>query len=122
MTKFLNARYEQNISHNGVGDAKLMKTWSEFSYIHYIYKNKKIKGFYIQNPDTLQKLRQFALSFIYKISETLLYAIFHEKLKLAFIYKNHDTLRSVTFLYTKRQTLHKKQDKLRYVLIYISIA
>ena len=38
-------------------------------------------------------------------------------LKLAFIYKNHDTLRYVTFLYTKRSTLLKKQDNLRNVFI-----
>ena len=39
-------------------------------------------------------------------------------LKLAFIYKKHDTLRYMTFLYTKSQTLCKKQDNLRYVFIY----
>ena len=39
-------------------------------------------------------------------------------LKLEFIYKNHDTSRYVTFLYTKMQTLRKKQDNLCYVLIY----
>ena len=39
-------------------------------------------------------------------------------LRLAFIYKNHETLRYVTFLYTKSQTLHKKQDNLRYVFLH----
>ena len=39
-------------------------------------------------------------------------------MNLAFIYKNHDTLRYVTFLYTKIQTLRKKQDNLRYVFIH----
>ena len=32
------------------------------------------------------------------------------------VYKKHDTLRYVTFLYTKILTLRKKQDYLRYVL------
>ena len=36
-------------------------------------------------------------------------------LKLAFIYKNNDTLRYVKFLYKKIQTIRKKQDNLRYV-------
>ena len=39
-------------------------------------------------------------------------------LKLAFIYKEHGTLRYVMFLYTKIQTIRKKQDVLRYVFIY----
>ena len=39
-------------------------------------------------------------------------------LKLAFIYKNHDTLRYVMFLYTKSQTLRKNKDNLRYVFMY----
>ena len=39
-------------------------------------------------------------------------------LKLEFIYKNHDTLRYGTFLYTKIQRLRKKQDNLPYVFIY----
>ena len=39
-------------------------------------------------------------------------------LRLAFIYKNHETLRYVTFLYTKSQTLHQKQDNLHYVFLY----
>ena len=38
--------------------------------------------------------------------------------KLAFIYKKHDTLHYVTFLYTKSWTLRKKKDNLRYVFIY----
>ena len=39
-------------------------------------------------------------------------------LKLTFIYKKDDILRYVKFLYTKIQTLRKKQDNLRYVFIY----
>ena len=39
-------------------------------------------------------------------------------LKLAFIYKNHDTLRYLTFLYTKSETLCKKQDNFSYIFIY----
>ena len=39
-------------------------------------------------------------------------------LKLVFILKKNDTLRYVKFIYTKSQTLCKKQDNLRYVFIY----
>ena len=41
-----------------------------------------------------------------------------KSLNLAFIYRKHDTLRYVTFLYTKIQTLRKEQDNLRYVFKY----
>ena len=44
--------------------------------------------------------------------------IFMKMLNLAFIYKKYDTLRYVTFLYTKSETLRNKQDNLRYVFIY----
>ena len=37
-------------------------------------------------------------------------------LKLAFIYKKHDTLRSVTFYIQKARHFEKKQYHLRYVL------
>ena len=70
----------------------------------YIYKNQ-------DNP---QKARKFPLRFILKKPYTLRYGIFMTFLKLAFIYKKHDTLRYVTFLYTKSQTLRQKQDNLRY--------
>ena len=39
-------------------------------------------------------------------------------LMLASINKKHETLRYVTFKYTKSQTLSKKQDHFRYVFIY----
>ena len=39
-------------------------------------------------------------------------------LKLAFIYKKHDTLCYGTFLYIKSQTLRKMQDNLRYVFMF----
>ena len=39
-------------------------------------------------------------------------------LKLEFIYKKHDTLRYVAFLYTKIQTLRKKQENLRYIFMH----
>ena len=38
--------------------------------------------------------------------------------KLAFIFKKNDTLRDVTFLYTKIQTLCKKQENVSYFFIY----
>ena len=35
-----------------------------------------------------------------------------------YIYIKHENLRYVTFLYTKRQSLKKKQDNLRYIFLY----
>ena len=58
--------------------------------------------------------------FIIKKTDTLRYAIFHEIFEIdIFLYgQKHDTLRNVTFLYTKGQTLRKKQSNLRNVFIY----
>ena len=53
-----------------------------------------------------------------KISTLYVAQFFMKFLKLAFIYKNHDTLCYVTFFDTKSQTLRKKQDTLRYFFIY----
>ena len=58
------------------------------------------------------------MRFLYKNPDTLHYAIFHEILKFAFIYKKYDSLRYATILYTKIQTLRKKQDNLRCVFMY----
>ena len=41
-----------------------------------------------------------------------------KNLKLAFIYKKHDTLSYMTFLYTRIQTLHRTQENFRYIFIY----
>ena len=85
----------------------------------YIYtKRKNCKTFIYKNPDTLQKARQFALRFIWKIQTLNVTQFFMKILKLAFAYKKHDTLRNVTFLYTKIQKLRKNKDNLRYVFIY----
>ena len=65
-----------------------------------------------------KKQKKLRNVFIYKKSYTWRYGIFMKFLKLAFIFKNHDTLCYVTFLFTKSLTLRKKQDNLRYVFIY----
>ena len=58
-------------------------------------------------------------TFLYTKSMTLCVTHFFMKiLKLAFIYKKHDILRHVTFLYTKIQIVRKKQDNLCYFFIY----
>ena len=59
----------------------------------------------------LQKFHENPVTFLY-IKRNTLYVtgFFMNFLKLAFIYKKHDTLRYVTFLYTKSWTLRKKQD------------
>ena len=71
-----------------------------------------------------------AHAFIYKKSkrnETFLYTkiktlyvtqFLMNFLKLAFIYKNHETLSYVRFLYIKNQKICKNKDNFRYVFIY----
>ena len=68
----------------------------------YTQKVKKMRNVFIyKKPDTFQKLNNFRYVLCTKaIHLTLRY--FHEILKLAFIYKKHDTLRYVKFLNTKR--------------------
>ena len=75
----------------------------------YIYKNQKsCKTFLYTKIQTLcKKQDNFRYVFIIKNPDTLRYAIFKKLLKLAFIYKKHNTLRYVTFLYKKSQTLRK---------------
>ena len=72
------------------------------------YKTKK-------NPKTFQEARQFALRFYIQKARHFPLRAFS-----AFIYKRDVTLRYMTFLYTKGQTLQKKQDNLCYVFIYKS--
>ena len=64
------------------------------------------------HPYSIQKANKIAKRFIQK-AVVLLFAKC-----LAFLYKKHDTLRYVTFLYTKSQTLCKNQDNFRYVCVY----
>ena len=60
---------------------------------------KNAKTFIYKNSYTLQKARQFPLR-LYVKSKTLYVTQFFMKiLNLAFIYKNHDTLRYVKLLY-----------------------
>ena len=69
----------------------------------YTQKTKKMPNVFIyKNPDTFQKARQFPLRFYIQKE------IFMKFLKLAFIYKKHDTLRYVTFLYTKKLVTFQK--------------
>ena len=63
---------------------------------------KNLRNVFIyKKPDTFQKARQFPLRFYIQKAIQLTLWDFHEFLKLAFLYKKHDTLRYVMFLYTK---------------------
>ena len=84
----------------------------------YLYKNQKIANAYIY----IQKFRHFAKSkticvtFLFTKSQTLYVMQFFMKiLKFAFIYKKHENLRYVRFVYTKIRIPSKKQDNLCYV-------
>ena len=90
------------------------KTTCTFLYIQKVLKNPNL--FICQKLVTWQKERQFTLQF-YK-TDTYRYTIFMIFLKSLFIYKKHDTMRSVTFYYTEMQKFRKKQDNLRYIFIY----
>ena len=66
----------------------------------YTQKAKKIaKRFYIQKARHFSKARQFPLCFYIQKPIHLTLRDFDEILNLAFIYKKHDTLRYVSFLY-----------------------
>ena len=63
---------------------------------------KKLRNVFIYKKHViLQKSWHLALRdiFIYKKQHTLYYVIFYEFLKLEFLYKNHVTLRYMTFIY-----------------------
>ena len=65
-------------------------------------KAKKLGNiFKCQNPDTLQKARQFLLRLTYKNHDILCFAIFHNFFKLAGLYENHDALSYVIFYIQK---------------------
>ena len=85
----------------------------------YIYKKKKKfrNVFIYKKPNTLQKDRKFCSDILYKNQDTLCYAVFHEIFEVGIYIQKYDTLRYVTFLYTKIQTLGKKQDNFSYVFI-----
>ena len=87
----------------------------------YIYKKqKKLRYVFIyKNPDTSQKARQFPLRF-YIQKDNLRYTIFMKILKSAFIYKKHDTLHYVTFLYLKTRHFAKSKT-ICVVFLYIKI-
>ena len=101
-----------NVNNN---DSHHRKTTCTFLYIQ---KPKKIaKRLYIyKNPDTFKKLRQFALRFYSQKSRHFTLRNFSRNSWnwYLYIYKNHDNLRYVLFLYTKSLILQKKQDNLRY--------
>ena len=92
-----------------------------FLRLAFIYKNNdtlRYVTFLYTKIQTLRKKQDnLRYVFIYKNPNTLRYTIFIIFLKLAFMYKNYDNLRYAMFLYTKIQTLRKKQDNLRYVFI-----
>ena len=73
--------------------------------------------YHIKKAKHFAKSKRISVTFLYTKIRTLYIPQFFMKiLKFAFIYKKHDTLHYVKFLYTKIQTLRKKQDKLPYVL------
>ena len=84
----------------------------------YLQIGENTQRFYIQNAGQFAKKKDNSPSFfIYKMHDTLPYAIFHNFLEVV-IYRQkvfHFAIREV--LYTKIQTLRKKQDNLCYVFI-----
>ena len=68
----------------------------------YTQKAKQLPNVFIyKKPDTFQKTRQFPLRFYIQKQYTWHYGIFMKFLMLVYIYKKHDILRYVTFLYKK---------------------
>ena len=68
----------------------------------YIQKAKKSETFYIQKARHFAKSNTISVTFLYTKSKTLYVTLFVMKfLKVALLYKNHDTLHYVAFLYSK---------------------
>ena len=96
-------------------------------FIHTESKNSCETFLHTKSFIIFKNLDNFCYVFIYKkntLDVTVFFKIF---LKLVFLYKKHDTLRYVKFLYTKIQTLcknlryvfiYKKLDTLRYVIFH----
>ena len=73
-------------------------------------KSKKCETFLYTKSQTLfKKLDNIRYVFIYKKPYTWRYGIFIKFLKLEFIYKNHDTLRYVTFYIQKARHFTKSK-------------
>ena len=80
-------------------DCHHRKTMDTFIYAN---SKKNCETFLYTKSQTLfKKLDNYRYVFKYKKPYTWRYGIFMKILKFAFIYKNHDNLRYVTFLYTK---------------------
>ena len=62
-----------------------------------------------KKPDTFQKSRQFLLRFYIQKAIYLTLRDFHEIFEVGIIYQKHDTLRYVTFLYTKDRHFAKSK-------------
>ena len=74
----------------------------------YIQEEKNTRNVSIyKNPDTLQKSKTVSVTFYIEMQTIYVTQFFIKMLNLAFIYKNHDTLRYVTFLYTKSRYFAK---------------
>ena len=75
-------------------------------------KQKKIETFlYTQKAGHFAKSKTISVRFLNPKSMTLYVTrFFMTFLKLAFMYKKHDTLLYVTFLYTKSRTLRKNAN------------
>ena len=106
-------RKKNIVNHN---ECLQQKTTCTFLYIQ---KAKKTQNVFIyKNRDIFKKQDNFRCV-LYTKSETLyIKRFFITFLKLTFIYRKHDILCYMTFLYTKSQTLRKNQDNLCYSFIY----
>ena len=95
---------------NGPITLQYMPTlWSGTSYIQYTKRKKIAKHFYIQKAKHFSKNYSIPVMFLSKKPYTWRYGIFMKFLKLAFIYKKHDTLRYVTFSIQKARNFAKSK-------------
>ena len=83
-----------------------------------IEKKRNLDIYIIKKRYTLQKKRQFAIRFYLQKAGHFPLRNFHEIFDKGICIQKLDTLRYVTFLYTKSPTLRKKQDNLRHVFLY----
>ena len=96
-------------------------TSTKYNVHVFIYEKSKtnFETFLYTKSSTFGKKQEIFRYVLYTKSMTLYVTWFFMKIfKFAFIYKKNDTIRYMTFLYTKIETLRKKQDNLHYVFIF----
>ena len=99
-----------------------MTNISEIESAHFIYTKRKRKWetfIYKKKSRHFEKSKTICVTFLFTKIQTLYVMRFFMKiLKLAFVYKKHDTLRYVTLLYTQKSRHFVKSKTICVTFLY----